>query len=106
MKDLNEILSNINKAIERYENCKLGLVHEQAEIARDLSVNLHLLTAHRKQAHEDWLSVYMNSKANSSAAKEREADIKVGELYMIRHITTSANKVLDMLRSTISINKQ
>lgn len=106
MKDLNEILANIETAIERYENCKLGLVHEQAEIARDLSVNLHYLTAHRKQAHEDWLSVYMNSKATSSAAKEREADIKVGELYMIRHITTSANKVLDILRSTISINKQ
>jgi hypothetical protein len=106
MRDLNQILTKINEAIERYEHCKLGLVQDQAEIARDLSVNLHWLTDHRKQAHEAWLSVYLNSKASSSAAKEREADIKVGELYAIRHITTSANKVLDMIRSTISVNKQ
>jgi hypothetical protein len=106
MRDLNEILTNIDDAVARYENCKLGLVQDQAEIARDLSVNLHWLTSHRKQVHEAWLSVYLSSKASSSAAKEREADIKVGELYAIRHITTSANKVLDMIRSTISVNKQ
>ena len=106
MKDLNEILANIDNAVSRYEHCKLGLVQDQAEIARDLSVNLHWLTDHRKQAHEAWLSVYLNSKASSSAAKEREADIKVGELYAIRHITTSASKVLDLMRTTISINKQ
>lgn len=105
MKDLNEILTNIDNAVSRYENCKLGLVQDQAEIARDLSVNLHWLTDHRKQAHEAWLSVYLNSKASSSAAKEREADIKVGELYAIRHITTSANKVLEVIRTTVSVNK-
>lgn len=106
MKTLNEILDNINKAVERYETCKLGLVQEQAEIARDLAVNLYWLVEHRKIAHEAWLSVYFNSKASSGAAKEREADTSVKELYAIRHISTSATKVLEMLRSTISVNKQ
>ena len=105
MRDINEILSKIDDAVERYETCKLGLVQEQAEIARDLSVNLYWLTPHRIEAHEAWLSVYLNSKAPSSAAKEREADIKVGELYTIRQTTTIANKVLDILRSTIGVNK-
>lgn len=105
MKDLNEILQKINDSVERYENQKLGLVHDQSEILRDLSANLYFLTEHRIQFNREWLSVYFNSKAPSVSAKEREADFTVPHLYKIRHIMRSAEKVLDSLRSTISTNK-
>lgn len=106
MKDLETILTNINKAVERYETQKLGLVHDQSEILRDLSTNLFFLTEHRVHYNREWMSVYFNSKAGSDAGKTREADFTVPHLYKIRHIMRSAEKVLDSMRSTISINKQ
>ena len=105
MKPLNEVLSEINKAIEQYEVCRLNQTQHQGEILRALSVNLHWLAEHRIEAHEKWLSVYFKSTGTSSAAKEREADSVVRELYQIRRMMDSASKVMDSLRSTISINK-
>lgn len=105
MRDLTTILNTINKATERYEICQLGDTHTQSEILRDISTALHFLAAHRISANENWMSVYFNSKANSSAAKEREADFRVPELYKIRHFMQTASKVQDSLRSTISALK-
>ena len=105
MKDLTEILEAINNSVDRYENCKLSFTQDQSEILRDLTTNLFWLAEHRVKFNEDWMSVYFASKATSSAAKEREADFKVPELYKIRHFMTSGNKVLDSMRTTISASK-
>lgn len=105
MKPLNEILDNINKAVANYETKQLSLTHEQSEILRDLSVNLHWLAEHKIEANKNWNWAYFNSKEKSATAKEREADFKVPELYTVRQILSSASKVLDSIRSTISANK-
>lgn len=105
MKPLAEILYRIDLANERYSVCKLGDTHTQSEILRDLSTALYDLTPHRVQANENWMSFYFNSKGKSNAEKEREADNRVPELYKIRHFVTSATKVLDSLRTSISANK-
>jgi hypothetical protein len=105
LKPLEDILNNINQAIERYETCKLGLVHDQSEIARTISANLHWLTEWRVYYHAEWMSVYFET-SGTNASKEREADYRVPELYKIRQFMTSGSKVLDSLRSTISVNKQ
>jgi hypothetical protein len=105
MKDLDQILTEVNQAVETYETCKLSLTTEQSDILRVLSSNFHFLAEHRIKYHEAWLSVYFNSKAASVSAKEREADMAVRELYKVRHFMASISKVMDSLRSTISSNR-
>lgn len=105
MKDLTAILEKINWTVDKYETCKLSLTADQTEMLRTLSTQLHWLVEHRTKANTDWLSVYFSSKAGSSAAKEREADFKVPEMYQIRHVMRTVEKVIDSIRSTISANK-
>lgn len=103
--ELQTILTNIDIQIDRYHNLKLTLVKDQSEILRHLTSNLYFLERYRIEAHEKWQSTYFQSAGKSSAAKEREADFKVPEIYQIRRIMTGSYKVVDSLRSTISIYK-
>lgn len=105
MRDLNQILEKMDSAIERYETCKLSLPHDQSEIVRDLSTCLYWLTPHRVDINQQWMSAYFDSKEKSAAGKEREADKKVPLMYKIRHFMASGQKVLDTMRSTISVSK-
>lgn len=105
MKDLLTILNDINTLIDDYHNMQLKLVKHQSEILRRLTSNLYFMEKHRIEAHEKWQSMYFQSKGTSGAAKEREADFKVPELYQIRRIMTGGYKVVESLRSTISIYK-
>lgn len=104
--DLYTILDNINKAVEGYHNLQLNLVRDQSELLRGLTTNLYFLEKYRIEAYEEWQSVYFQSKGTSGAAKEREADFKVPELYKIRRIMEGGYKVVDSIRSTISIYKK
>lgn len=106
MKDLQTILNDINTLIEDYHNLQLNLVREQSEILRGLTTNLYFLEAHRIDAYETWQSRYFESKGGSAAAKQREADFKVPELYKIRRTMEGGYKVVDSIRSTISIYKK
>lgn len=104
--ELTEILNNINDSIDKYHNMQLNLVKDQSEILRSLTTNLYFLEKYRIDAYRSWQSVYFNSKGTSHAAKEREADNNVTDIYMIRRIMTGAYKVVDSIRSTISIYKK
>lgn len=106
MSDLTEILATIRKGVDQYEDLKLEDTEQQSDILRTLTCNLFYLEAHRVKAHNDWHTFYFESKAVSNAAKEREADLEIKELYMIRRIMTSGYKVVDAIRSTISIHKK
>lgn len=105
MKDLTEIMTDINKCIDDLETLKLSFTQPRTEILDKLSINYYHLTEHRTQFHQDWMSVYFSSKANSSAAKERECDMRVPELYTLRHTMSSVKLVIDSLRTSISANK-
>jgi hypothetical protein len=104
--ELTTILDSINTLIDKYHNMQLNLVKDQSEILRGLTTNLYFLERHRIDAYQTWQSVYFQSKGSSGAAKEREADFKVPEIYQIRRIMTGAYKVVDSIRSTISIYKK
>jgi len=106
MKPLKEVLNGINEAIDAYHTLKLHLVSDQSEILRKLSCNLAFLEEHRIEAHEKWQSTYFQSTGKTNAAKEREADLKVPELYKIRRIMTGAKVVNDAVRSTIGVYKK
>lgn len=103
--DLVEILNNIDTLIDSYHNLQLKLVKDQSEILRGLTTNLYFLEKYRIEEYNKWQSVYFHSTGKSGAAKEREADFEVKEIYQIRRIMTGAYKVVDSIRSTISIYK-
>lgn len=106
MRELETILTDINTLIDKYHNLQLNLVRDQSEILRGLTTNLYFLEAYRIQYYNKWQSVYFNSMGKTGAAKEREADHDVPEIYQVRRIMTGAYKVVDSIRSTISIYKK
>ena len=102
MKPLTETLTVIDNAIEKYQTLDLKLVRDQSEILQQLTTALYDLAKHRVDYHEKFNSVYLNSQAKTNAGKEKEAELKVPELYMIRHLDRKAGKVEDTIRGTIS----
>lgn len=106
MKPLHEILEQIDEAVDTYHTLQLKMVLEQSEILRKLTTGLYFLEQHRVEAKEKWNSTYFQSQGKTNAAKEREADIKCPEIYQIRRIMTGGYKVVDSIRSTISVNRK
>ena len=105
MRELTEVLGVIDACIDKLDTLKLSFTQDRSEVLDKLSINYYHLTEHRTRYHEDWMSVYFNSKGTSSAAKEREADMKVPELYITRQFMSSTKLVIDSLRTSISANK-
>lgn len=105
MKDLNEILSDINKCIDDHATCKLGTIQTQLEISRTLAVNLKWLGDYKVYYKEQWNKAFMESTEKSDKKKEIDADTKVPELYLIRNVLRYTEKNLDTLRTSVSANK-
>jgi len=101
MKDLNEILSNIQEAKGNYDNCKLSLVADQTEILRMLSLAYSDLSEHRIEANEKWNIEYFKQQG-SNALRSKEADRIVPELYLLRRTMESTKILIDTVRSTLS----
>lgn len=106
MRQLQDILTEFNELHEKYSTLQMKFVREQSEILRGLSCVYKEMADHRIIYHEKWMSHKYNSTAKSNAAKESEADMKVPEIYQLRHIMSSCKMVIDSVRSTISIYKQ
>ncbi len=106
MKPLTEVLIQIDDAIERYQTLDLKMVSDQSEILQQLTTSLYDLAKHRVDYHEKFNSVYLNSQAKTNAAKEKEAELRVPELYKIKHLDRKAEKVADTIRTTIATNRQ
>lgn len=103
---MEKILSKIRSAVQKFEELPLDDTKEQSEILRSLTCNLFFLEAHRVKAHEQWTDACNASTEKSAAAKERQADLEVPELYLCRRVLESGYKVCDAIRSTISIHKK
>lgn len=106
MKPLYDILEAINDSVEAYETCKLGDVHTQSEIARNLSVNLKYLADAKVCFHEDWIQAFGKSDKKSDTKRAIDADTECPELYKIRQVQRATENLLNVVRSTISANKQ
>lgn len=87
---MNEILNNITSIINTYES---GAFKDLHIMHRQLTCNLYYLSQEQVKAHQEWNKQYYLSKATTNAAKERECDKLVPELYMIRKIYESAKNV-------------
>ena len=106
MKQLNEITNNLIAAIDTYEQLPLDDVNELSEILRILDVNLCHLVIVRDEFYRKYQSIYFNSKAGSSAAKDREAEMLVPELDLVRKILRHYSDTQGSIRSQISLRKK
>ena len=102
---LEEVLDNLKSAVERYQNVPLIEVMELSEILRDLGCNLSYLVQLRKEYYLDFQSVVFNSKASSTSAKIKEAEMRVPELDEVRKILHHYSELQKDLRSQISLWK-
>ena len=106
MKTLTEIKDNLIAAIDTYEALPLDDVMQLSEILRILDVNLSHLVIVRDDYYKKFQSVYFNSKATSSAAKNKEAEMLVPELDLVRKILRHFSDVQGSVRSQISLRKK
>ena len=105
MRPLEQILTSINDANDRYRTLKLSFISEQSEILRDLSCAFVDLIEHRKESRNSWLDTY-NSTEGTNALKTRKADSEVREYDLIKGVMKAVQMQIDSVRSTISANKQ
>ena len=106
MKTLNEIATNLQSAIDKYENLDLDDVLQLSEILRTLDVNLNHLVHVRDEYYKKFQSVYFNSSGGSDAAKRREAEYQVQELDLVRKILKHYGDTQSSIRSQISLRKK
>lgn len=102
---LEQILTNIQTANDKYRVLKLSQVHEQSEILRDLScAYTDLSILFKREYRELWLDVYNNANG-SNAAKERIADTQVKEYDLINDVLKAVDIQIKSLITNISANK-
>ena len=103
---LEEVNTNLQLAVGRYNDLPLIETSELSEILRILGVNLAHMTTFRNEYYSKWQSVYFNSQAKTDAAKGREADQKVEELYHIRQIMKYYDNLRNDIRQQISLHRK
>jgi len=106
MKTLEEIKDNLIAAVDTYESLDLDDVMQLSEILRTFDVNLNHLVIVRDEYYKKFQSVYFNSKAPSSAAKTKEAEMLVPELDLVRKILRHYSDTQNSIRSQISLRKK
>jgi len=104
MKELEQILNDLREVRDCYDKMYLKDVDKLSNLLRRMMSAMFYLVEIRIEAHERWLDAY-NETPGTNAAKEREADNQVRELYQIRHITRISEKTADAIRSQISLYK-
>ena len=98
---LEDILSKITDIIETYESGSFKDLHV---MHRELTCAMYYLSQEQVKAHQKWNAHYYNSKETTNAAKERECDKLVPELYLCRKIMETAKGVSIAMSLEIKMN--
>ena len=98
---MDKILDKISSIIETYES---GAFKDLHVMHRELTCNMYYLSQEQVKAHQKWNQQYYLSKETSNAAKERECDKLVPELYMCRKIMETAKGVSIAMGYEIKMN--
>ena len=98
---MEEILTKISDIIQTYES---GAFKDLHVMHRELTCNMYYLSKEQVKAHQQWNKTYYESKENTNAAKERECDKLVPELYLCRKIMETAKGVSIAMGYEIKMN--
>lgn len=104
---MKESLNKITIAIDHYENDDDANPFDLVEYLRVISTHLFRLEVIRCQYRERFEKIRFEqiSEGNSAAKATNYAEVKVPELYMLRHIIGQANRVCDSIRTHVSLLK-
>lgn len=105
MRPLEEVLENFDDAVEFYDNMDLKFVRDQVDLGRKLVILRKELGDHKVLEHSRWMSYKFQSSAKSNAAQESEADMKAPELYKLREVLRSCERLIDQVRQSVSVYK-
>lgn len=105
MKTLEEITSNLQRALDLYENLPLDDVKDLSEILRILDVNLSYLVHVRDDYYNLFQEVYFNSESGTHAGKHRYSEQQVPQLDLVRKILRHYGETQKSIRSQISLRK-
>ena len=98
---MDKILTKITDIIQTYES---GAFKDLHLMHRELTCNMYYLSQEQVKAHQEWNKTYYNSKEKTNAAKERECDKLVPELYMCRKIMETAKGVSIAMSLELKLN--
>tara|TARA_R110002012_G_scaffold219820_2_gene391304 strand:- start:399 stop:695 length:297 start_codon:yes stop_codon:yes gene_type:complete len=98
---MDKILETISAIIETYEG---GHYKDLHGMHRALVCNMYYLSQKQVEYHQKWNEQYYKSEEKSNAAKERECDKNVPELYLCRKIMETAKGVSIAMSLEIKMN--
>ena len=98
---MDKVLEKITDLIATYEG---GAYKDLHIMHRELVCCMYHLSRVQIEAHQKWNATYYNSKEKTNAAKEREADKLVPELYMCRKILETAKGVSIAMTYELKLN--
>ena len=98
---MDKILEKISSIIETYES---GCFKDLHVMHRELTCNLYYLSQEQVKAHQQWNKQYYLSKETTNAAKERECDKLVPELYLCRKVMETAKGVSIAMSLEVKMN--
>tara|TARA_R110000803_G_scaffold195286_1_gene258477 strand:- start:135 stop:431 length:297 start_codon:yes stop_codon:yes gene_type:complete len=98
---MDEILQKINKIVIAYES---GHYKDLVEGQRILNCNLYFLMIEQIEFERLHRGAFFNSKEKSIAARTKEADELVPELYKCRKIGETGKEVLWGIRGELKAN--
>jgi hypothetical protein len=105
--NLEKALENITVNVKEYRACQITDGNALLKILQQLTATLFYLEKERSEYHTKFQNVInrLVLEGESVARAENNAHKEVPELYMLRHIMTSAYEVVGAIRTTVSYVK-
>lgn len=101
---MDKTLKKISDIIETYESGAWVSVENLRVMLRELSSNYYFLTKYNIEAFNKWNTIVYESSGSVNRS-EIEAHKQVPELRLTRKILIATSKVVDSMRSELSIIK-
>lgn len=104
MSDFEKALEHISEQVKKYRAIGVNDGEALVSILQQITTTLFYLEKERAVYHTKFQEVInlLVLEGNSVARAENQAHIRVPEMYLLRHVMTSAYEVVGALRTQIS----
>jgi hypothetical protein len=104
MDNLQKALDHLIVNVKQYRNTATMDGEALVEILQQLTATLFYLEGERSKYHDDFQKIIntLVIEGKSVARSENEAHVQIPEMYMLRHIMSSAYEVVGAIRTQIS----
>jgi hypothetical protein len=104
MDDLQKALDHLIVNVKQYRNTNTMDGEALVGILQQLTATLFYLEGERAKYHDEFQKIIntLVIEGKSVARSENEAHVQIPEMYMLRHIMSSAYEVVGAIRTQIS----